>query len=146
MENLTIDRGQWLTGAAAKHTGFGTLLQARTGLMCCLGFYGKACGVLDQDMVGMTVVTALPQVPQEAAWLRTHVDAKDRNRFQKHAVSPSDKVESILASINDQKKGIHPARRESAIAYLFKKYGSINVTFVGKYADATRKARAAATR
>jgi len=78
-----------------------------------------------------------PELAQ-AQWLRQWLDAKDTKRFP-HCAN----VQDALIDTNDKQSGIHPTRREAAIKYLFKKYGGIEVNFVGRYAEATRKARAA---
>lgn len=95
--------------------------------MCCLGFYGEACGLTPNQLMGRGHLTSL-LVPQ-AEWLEQRKDEMQ--------------VEDALTETNDKENGIHPARREAKIAKLFKQYGNIEVQFVGKYAEATSKARQA---
>jgi hypothetical protein len=140
MEKLTIDRGEWLTGTAAKILDDNRLRESKTGLMCCLGVYGQACGVptyrLNSNV--MPVHGIRIDFP-EMQWLTTTVDAADVRKFKLKYIGPGSWVQEALANINDSAR--HPTRKESAIAYFFKKYGGIEVTFTGRYAVATSKAK-----
>lgn len=105
--------------------------------MCCLGFYGLSCGFTSESMNGGGTLTGKFLGSAVPDWLMKKLDSKDGKRFHKTGAD----VENALAELNDKERGIHPSRRESAIAYLFKKYGDVNVTFTGKYAVATKKAK-----
>ena len=52
--SFVIDRALWLRGGGAKST---SCLLNDEGKRCCLGFYGKACGLTD----GMQLHTADPE-------------------------------------------------------------------------------------
>lgn len=139
MDNLTIDRGQWLTGGAHKVLEDSRLFHAKSGLKCCLGVFGSACGLSDSSLKPYSVFSLglRRDVNGAADWLATTLDEKDKNRFK------ANDVQDALVETNDRLAGIHQTRREAAIAYLFKKYGGIEVNFVGRYAEATSKARKA---
>lgn len=136
MDSLIIDRGQWLTGSVLNYLN-SCLRDKDTGLMCCLGVYGKACGMPEVELNKKVALRGSGR-PDEAAWLSKTLDNKDTKRFADSDYSSD--VQGALMDVNDNNH-IHPSRREAAIAYLFKKYGFIDVTFVGKYAEATKKAR-----
>jgi hypothetical protein len=148
METLTIDRGMWLTGRAREIFGVSYLRHAKSHLQCCLGFLAKSGGLCDDQITSWSTMTSLidnPDIPSPRSetlaqfnWVSQKLDAKDKARFG------TDDVQWALIAINDREtRTIHPTRRESAIKYLFKKYGSVDVNFVGSYADGTARARAA---
>lgn len=132
-EKLVIDRGEWLTGTAKHKIGISSLYNPKSKLKCCVGIYGSSCGVLNQEMQDRGVFqpydtkrfqTGNPQ------WLFIEVDK-----------ATNAQVQDLLTQANDGE--LHPIRREAKIKKLFKQYGDIDVTFTGKYATATRKAKAA---
>lgn len=149
MTTLTIDRGLWLTGTALKKNADNAGLYERTcGLFCCLGFYGKSLGATTTDMCGYGRLTSLLQVMfgqlgADYQWLNRPLSSRDRDRFgrNQNAATSVNTVEDALVAANDGK--LHQTRREAAIRYLFAKYGDIHVEFVGRYADATRRATVA---
>lgn len=136
MEKLVIDRGSWLTGTAGKTLEDSRLRHSKTGLECCVGVYGEACG-LDMDYLNKRItvdsLTATYGHP-EMAWLYSLLDAKDRKKYKTERI-----VQDALVEVNDGK--LHPIRKEAALTKLFKKYGGIDLTFTGHYAEATQKAR-----
>lgn len=152
METLTIDRGQWLTGTAGDILRDSCLRHPKSGLQCCLGFLGKAGGFTDGQINRHCTIRSMrlnndstheipPSQFRQFDWLYKHLDEKDKKRFSSIF---NQTVENTLTQINDRgPREVHPSRREAAIKYIFKKYGGIEVEFVGKYAEATKKARKA---
>lgn len=135
-QTLTIDRGQWLTGKASELFGGGTLRDPKTRLMCCLGFLCKQDRFFDSQLnnIGMPQnVDSQFYGPEH--WLSKEADEADHRHGET-------RVGGLLADANDGR--LHPIRKEARIKKLFKKYGDIDVVFVGKYAEATKKAREAA--
>lgn len=64
---LTIDRTKWLRGAGCEPS---RLLRKEDGKMCCLGFYAKACGLTDDDIVGQPNPSGVNRaLPDEMLWL-----------------------------------------------------------------------------
>jgi hypothetical protein len=154
MERLVINRGELLTGTPlAAYGGTGSLREAKSGLKCCLGVYGSALGLSDNVLNGCGILSSINYVAfvshgvAQPAWLRKPLDAADRKRFgldrgENNGIS----VEDTLAHVNDTVESKrHPKRRESAIAYLFHKYGGIEVLFIGSYADGTARWRESRT-
>lgn len=139
MEKLVIDRGEWLTGTAMRTLDTSCLRHPRTGLMCCLGVYGKACGTPIDILNDNVMPTRDMQV--ERPWLAMKVESTDRRRFKLDTHVAGRTVQSALADINDSNR--HQSRKESAVQYFFKKYGGVEVTFRGRYAEATSKAKRA---
>lgn len=143
MNTLTIDRADWLTGAAlralngALHPA-GTLCHEKSRQKCCLGIYGAQLGISEERMQGLSMLSGLgwDEIP---GWLHTPLSVPDQKRFKR--LGSDVIVESVLADINDG--NYHPSRKEAAIKYLFKKYGDIDVKFVGRYADGTARAKRA---
>lgn len=139
MEQLIIDRADHLTGSAFKVHQSSGLCRKSDGLMCCLGFYGQQLGLTKQQMHGLGTLrgTVLDTVGRaQVNWLYKNVAVQDR--FDKNDVS----VQDALITANDDFKA-HPSRREARIKKLFKKYGGIDVVFVGKRFAATQKAKRA---
>lgn len=145
MDKLTIDRGLLLTGTALQNlmkagkVAGGRLLDARSGLMCCLGVYCASQGVPAHDLDGVGMPSAIGYAGPEK-WLKrpvTDAEAKSIQRDSKVIID----VQDAIAQTNDNPK-LHPSRREARIAKLFKKYGGIDVTFTGSYRESTAKARA----
>lgn len=138
MEKLIVDRGNLLTGTAQKISGSETLRDPKTGLMCILGQYGQQClRLLDTQL---NYKSTLSEVGYEdgveiPSWLSRKLEATDTRS------GVNGDVEDALITTNDGK--LHPTRREARTKKLFKKYGDVEVTFTGRYADATKTARRA---
>jgi hypothetical protein len=49
---LVIDRSKWLRAEGADES---RLLRPNDGKMCCLGFFGLACGLEEDDLADMSV-------------------------------------------------------------------------------------------
>jgi hypothetical protein len=49
---LIIDRNLWLRGVGSS---LSKLLRSSDGKMCCLGFYGLACGLSSEDIRNQTI-------------------------------------------------------------------------------------------
>lgn len=140
MEKLIVDRGTLLTGTAQKIAGSETLRDPKTGLMCILGQYGQQClRLLDSQLNYRTSLSEVGTVygVDVPAWLTRKLQPGD---VRKGIISNGD-AEDALVAANDGK--LHQTRREARITKLFKNYGDVEVTFTGRYADATKIARRA---
>lgn len=146
---LIIDRSKWLRG-----TGDGTLLD-HEGKMCCLGFFARACGYNDDQIVAhadptqMMSETALysgkSKFPQ---WLTRY----DQDQMKWLSQTP----ESALVSTNDKEfhlqdhvahgsfvtveqeaemKATFERDREKKIAKLFREHGGVEVVFIDSADD-----------
>lgn len=135
MEQLIIDRADHLTGSAFRINAQSGLCRHTDGLMCCLGFYGLKLGLSKHDMHHEMTLRPLDH-SGASNWLYKKLDPKDR-------IAGGDiEVQDALITSNDDFKA-HPLRREARIKKLFKKYGDIDVVFVGKRFAATQKAKRA---
>lgn len=123
VKSFVIDRGKWINGHIM--TIFGSdvdsaLLEPDTGLMCCLGIYGKACGIPEKEMKGK----GLPG----------NLQLKYRRPYD---IFDGFLQLSMIAEDNDDVL-MTDSGREACISAAFKEAG-VAVTFKGKYADAINK-------
>jgi hypothetical protein len=108
--NLVIDRKRWLRGEGAHDS---KLLRPSDGKMCCLGFYGLACGLSADQICGAgSPRTALGGLAMWPAWMRMAAAASHL----------SDDAADLM-EINDD------VGDESRIAAIFAKHG-VTVRFV----------------
>lgn len=115
VKEFTIDRSKWLRGEGSADS---FLVRASDGKMCCLGFYGKACGILKKEMRGMQEPDEVGQKFEDAApWL-----------FD--GVSGPSGVCATLMRENDTVGGVG-RDRERKVKELFAEHG-VKVKFVGK--------------
>lgn len=130
---LTINRSEWLTGDALREMqGDSCLLHERTSLKCCLGFYLESIGVTGHALVGKGMPSSLEleggELPEQAAWLmETHAEGTPEAGFLH--------VEDVIACANDNAK-LTAEQREERVAAYFRRYGDIDVEFVGDYTAA----------
>lgn len=116
IKTLVIDRSKWHRGESPK----GSALLLEDGSMCCLGFYCKALGKTDAELLNVTA----PDRVGVRGWLG-----------EKYAGGERD-VDHVLMSINDSTNlGVDgqehsEALRETNIAAIFHANGGIEVTFV----------------
>lgn len=127
MTKLVIDRGEWLTGRVANFLG-SSLWDASTNLKCCLGMYGEQVERLEKEQ--MEDKPMLNDIGACPAWMNVTCRLRGTG-FTK-------KIEEALQETNDS--NLHPIRKEARIKKLFKHYGNVEVTFVGKYATALKTA------
>jgi hypothetical protein len=117
-KTFTIDRSKWQRGK-----GRAEMLDAH-GKMCCLGFFGKACGYTDEELFKY-------RTPESVAW-------RDKSLFpawmlktvkggypDQHEHTP---VAEDLMRVNDQ-VGLPATEREAIIKRTFAKHG-VEVRFV----------------
>lgn len=135
MRTLVIDRAKHLTGTAFEHAQKSGLRLRKSGLQCCLGFYGdQMCGLPQETLNQNATLDTGMNTDEDYQWLFGRVADKDK-------IGSTDiSVQDALVSANDDNKA-HPIRREARIAKLFKKYGNIEVKFVGDRGVASRVAR-----
>jgi hypothetical protein len=118
---LVIERKRWLRGAD------NSALLRDDGLMCCLGFYGEACGIGSDDMLdtadpeecGTAVLSMWP------AWLLGFKNDSDDpdDGFLRNTGDCGRLIEA-----NDDNR-LTDAVREQRIAAIFAKHG-VEVEFV----------------
>jgi hypothetical protein len=115
---LVIDRSKWLRGEGANPSA---LLRSEDGKMCCLGFYGLACGAKPRDIRDVSAPADLAG-RVFPGWL-TRVDSDDG--CDSIANSPD---AAMLMNINDE---IHMSdnQRERELSEIFARHG-IDVEFV----------------
>jgi len=118
---LVIDRSKWYRGRG----GADSRLERSDGQMCCLGFFGVACGVAPEHLKGI----AYPRLPSVAhrsgdakwpGWLFEEVDG-----LRSHLGLNDNRTR--LAKLNDSVVGAD--ERERAIAAIFAEHG-VEVVFV----------------
>lgn len=63
---LIIDRAKWLRGEGGLPS---YLLRKYDNKMCCVGFYLKACGMKDVDILSKSVPSKVVDLPKHALWL-----------------------------------------------------------------------------
>lgn len=115
VKEFTIDRSKWHTGSPArdakkKHGADSALYVPENKRMCCLGFFGKACGLTQKDISGRALLSS---VNGYDVWeeILPHVDQEQ------------------LSGINDGTSIL--STKEKKIKAIFAKNG-IKVKFVGK--------------
>lgn len=121
---LTIDRKLWLRGEGAEKSA---LLRKDDGKMCCLGFYGLACGIPTEDLADKKQPNELKGVPNTPypEWL-THNYVGDLDKKQYSGVSTAC---CSLMRVNDA-RSITDEAREAEITVLFAQH-DVQVEFVG---------------
>lgn len=90
------------------------------GKMCCLGHYGRACGLSLKSMLHESYPSGLDRVPKQMRWL-----SEERPQANKW-----ENFENALAGANDDVGiGVNNKLREERIQKLFAKRG-IKVNFI----------------
>jgi len=116
---LVIDRSKWARGQRPDSY----LLRRRDSKMCCLGFFGLACGLTEAALVGM-------QEPREVAkfgkWPRWLVEEDNADPYE--AIWCDSDAAGRLIEANDE-PDISEADREQCIAAIFAENG-VEVEFV----------------
>lgn len=116
---LIIDRTKWLRGEGE---GKSFLFRPEDEKMCCLGFYGLACGLSQEELSGIKNPGAPGIIEKFPDWL---IQLKPARRW-------FDQVSEACGSliiIND-KEGIFEKDREKQIQVIFAKNG-VEVEFIG---------------
>lgn len=109
---FTINRRYWLNGSNAY---FGLLCDEFNN-KCCLGHYGKACGMPKKELLGKGLYNGINPIPKQMEWLVNE--------------NPADTlIVSNLVNANDSLR-LKVKEREEKIIELFAKKG-IKVIFTG---------------
>ena len=108
---LTIERKRWLRG----DDGEKSRLLTHGGTMCCLGFFARACGYSEEEILDVST----PLGTTEARWPAWIFRAEDNGHSQDVF---------RLISVNDSSV-TSEAERERVIAATFAKHG-VEVEFV----------------
>ena len=128
MATLVIDRSKWRRGGRALNGRFGmtALLNADTGLMCCLGFDALACGVPRERLIGCSVPSALRVSALPPDYINT--------RLRKADDVDDDFINSTLVEqamrVNDGESFHSDAERECELIPILKQLGWDEVVFV----------------
>lgn len=117
LETLVIDRTKWARGFKA-----GSLLDL-SGKMCCLGFYAKACGNTDDQIIGR----GMPEQRDFDVARQTWSSSADW-LFNKEQTTNSE-VCIRLAKCNDNPRS-DDKQKERVIKKTFLKHG-VKVKFIG---------------
>lgn len=117
IKEFTIDRAKWYRGKGP----ITSRLLTDDGKMCCLGFFAKACGIADVDIINRSVpaVVKLEKIPED--WGRVLLDGNsvDGSSFTTHT----------LMITNDYIHHTDKVREEKIVAEFA--YHGITVKFVG---------------
>ena len=147
MEELVIDRREWIRGRGENHHGKpnASLMVRLTGPYyqhkCCLGFYALKCGYEMHEIMGEGLPSCVP------AWAQNHTDLVAGRKFEAEVPGywlfedcPDDirrrfvqnekwsSWENVMAAINDNHE-YTDAFREEALTELFALNG-VHVTFI----------------
>lgn len=132
-KQLVIDRSIWLHGEGEKGLAGGagsSLFRPADQKMCCLGIYlHTVCGMPKEVLKHVPLPAALDENeitrPEESNWTD-----KPLQPLIPYDDAQIDTVAESLAELNDSDT-IDEDYREKEVARLFKKYGDIDVTFIG---------------
>lgn len=113
IKKLVIDRSCWLRGEGAQTS---RLLRPRDGKMCCLGFFGLACGYDREDMIDQRGPANMTDQARWPEWLRAEP-----------AEAPKQDAIALMAS-NDTPPWTGE-KRERVIAEIFALRG-VEVEFI----------------
>ena len=120
---FVIERARWLRGEGRTASW---LLRASDGRMCCLGFYGAACGLSRVELLGVRDFCGPSAAPvrqrPHMAWLL------DASVYPGSTVAQERMAQERLVNANDD-PSLPEATREAQITALFAEQG-IAVTFV----------------
>ena len=121
---FVIERARWLRGEGSAAS---CLLRASDGRMCCLGFYGAACGLSRDELLGVRDFCGPGAAPvrqrPHMAWLLGVSVYPGR-----YTVAQERVAQERLVNVNDD-PSLPEATREAQITALFAEQG-IAVTFV----------------
>ncbi len=115
---LVIERARWLRGTG----GPNSKLLDRDGKMCCLGFFGLACGFVEADLRGVAEPSGVTcdADGEWPSWLSS-LDEYERRLIDTTACG-------LLMGTNDD-DAIDDRNREEKLAKLFAEHG-VEVEFV----------------
>ena len=118
---LTIDRKTWLRGKGADASA----LLKSDGQMCCLGFYAKACGLTELQIMDKPAPASVGMVNKPEWDLLFRGDQYHHETNTIDLMLVNDRIVST-----DSNYALNELDRESSIIDLFAKYG-VEVEFVG---------------
>lgn len=136
---LVIDRSKWLRGEGSERS---FLLRSTDGKMCCLGFFGLACGLTAERITDVGAPTDIPveigsigcfgvasgsPVSARREWMRNVPEAEAL--FDGERKYNSSVICNKLMSTNDLNVSLSEAEREQKITALFAEMG-VEVVFV----------------
>jgi hypothetical protein len=126
---LTIDRKKWLRGEGSATS---LLLRRGDGKMCCLGFYGLACGLKETDILGISnpnyLIAGFASVESHNRWVK----AKKGGAWLFDQTNPSlwSNDCKMLMTINDAlPRCLSQKEREQKIKNIFAKH-NVQVKFI----------------
>lgn len=120
VRKFTVKRSKWLRG----NGGVSQLLN-NEGKMCCLGFYGRECGLRPQDIRDQATPSDVDDTRDEKIWNTFLIKDDTINTLN----SPRDSKAAVkLMRINDS-KALSDEKREEKLTAEFLKWG-IKVKFV----------------
>lgn len=132
VKKFVIERERWFRGRDNARLLVNVATDSPDfGKMCCLGFFGIACGIDPEQLLGM----GSPEDRKEEPWSSWVLRENDETGY----VEDSRSINSLIA-VNDDRK-ISDAARESRITELFAKHG-VEVEFVDGPVTAEAKVRA----
>src|SRR5271165_6966019 len=113
-KKLVIDESKWYRGKGSDKSK----LRNGRGMMCCLGFYGLACGLENRDISGKSEPSDCLSLddPKFPDWLTN-----------KEVYSGNTSDCCVLMEINDE-KSITDSSRKKQIKEIFAKHG-VTVSF-----------------
>jgi hypothetical protein len=121
---LVIDRKRWLRGVDVPQS----TLRNSEGHMCCLGFFGLACGIAAEDLLDNACPSDLPDKGWPP-WLLTSSTHDEEDGYEVTRIKDS-AAGSDLMEVNDGHYDEEP-KREALIAELFAKHG-VEVEFTNE--------------
>lgn len=109
VKEFTIDRSKWYRG----NTGTNSALRREDGRQCCLGFFGVACGVPGEHLLGIGYPTSFYNGAGGGEWPSWLLTTEGAHKF---------------VTINDN-ASIDGPSREQRLTELFAAHG-VSVHFV----------------
>ncbi len=118
VHTFTIDEAKWQHENKQCNYSYEASLLMDDGKMCCLGFFGKSCGVSSKNLLGNSNPYNVPK-------------AKRTKRFTKFCFDEDGEEKGIIDQLvhaNDN-PGMDLSKRKRKIAGLFRKMG-VEVKFI----------------
>lgn len=141
---LVIDRGEWLSGEALVEVGGSALRHPGTGLMCCMGIYGQACGISPVAMENRGYLAELDDVDRSKVderlfrWVEGDQLGNPENSSRAFRIAEANDgaLHNVAATPKPRPSA---AETEAKITELFAEIG-VEVEFVGDSTVALQKA------
>lgn len=116
IESFVIDRATWRCNGHG--TGPSELLNTE-GYMCCLGFYGRACGIRPSRLLGREVPSEMPRTKAYVPLVKRDEHGYNVNTLGNHLIKANDHFQI-------------DTERECRVGELFAELG-VKVEFTGEY-------------